>query len=73
MGACIKPKDLGDGLLEVASDTRVGQTYTVDTRYESCTCKGFQYRGNCKHLQRAVHEIAEAQREQLRHLLILVG
>lgn len=28
-----------------------GNTYEVDVEARTCTCPGFQYRGNCKHVE----------------------
>jgi hypothetical protein len=28
-----------------------GQTYTVNTEERTCSCPGFTFRGNCKHIQ----------------------
>ena len=38
-----------------------GQPYTVNTR---CDCKGFQYRGQCRHMV-AVNEYKATHREQV--------
>jgi hypothetical protein len=27
-----------------------GNTYSIDTDAKTCTCPGFMYRGNCKHI-----------------------
>jgi hypothetical protein len=43
-------RDAGAGGWLVASETTEGVWYEVRLAPESCTCKGFEYRGRCKHL-----------------------
>lgn len=31
-----------------------GQTYTVNTEEQTCSCPGFQFRGACKHIKELV-------------------
>lgn len=41
---------------EIESDTIRGKFYTVDTDKMTCTCKFFEYRGKCKHLDSIIPE-----------------
>lgn len=45
-------RDLGNKLYQIESDSEPGTYYTIDLVERICECKGFQYRGSCKHLQR---------------------
>ena len=43
------------GVYDVPSDTTPGATYRVDANGAGfCSCKGFEHRGRCKHLDRMV-------------------
>ena len=49
---------------EVAESTLIkvegskGNVYYVDTQAKNCTCTGFQFHGNCKHLKSVLNEQA---------------
>jgi uncharacterized Zn finger protein len=59
-------------ITEVKSE-RTGEIYTVDSIDASCTCKGFRYRGYCKHLRAEMGKLAARQRLELRGRMVLIG
>ncbi len=62
-------KNLGNGLYEVQSESVANKTYVVDLRDKGYTCKGFQYRGSCKHLRALQEREDEASVKELREQL----
>jgi hypothetical protein len=47
IGAYPEPKK--ENVIEVKGST--GKIYYIDTDKRTCTCPGFTYRGNCKHVK----------------------
>jgi hypothetical protein len=58
MGGVVTQKieSLGGGQYLVPSDSEPGHFHKVNVNEPSCKCKGFQYRGGCKHLRRVAEE-----------------
>lgn len=50
----------GDGTYEVRSFTDPSEWYMVDPIKVFCSCRAFEFRGGCKHLE-AVNEIIETE------------
>jgi len=44
-----RPEELDANIVEVKGST--GKTYIIDLDKKTCTCPGFTYRGNCKHVK----------------------
>ena len=44
-----RPEELESGIIEVQGSN--GNVYLVDTINKTCTCPGFTFRGNCKHVK----------------------
>ena len=44
-----RPEELESGIMEVQGSN--GNVYLVDTINKTCTCPGFTFRGNCKHVK----------------------
>ena len=44
-----RPEELAANIIEVKGST--GKTYIIDLDKKTCTCPGFTYRGNCKHVK----------------------
>lgn len=47
---------LSPDLVPVASASNPGTIYEVNVVTGACTCKGYEYRGRCRHLEVARHE-----------------
>lgn len=52
--------ELGDGRYAVSSNSKVDGGHLVLTK-DGCSCKGFQYRGDCAHYTRVISFIAEKE------------
>jgi hypothetical protein len=44
-----RAEELDTNIIEVKGST--GKTYIIDLDKKTCTCPGFTYRGNCKHVK----------------------
>ena len=44
-----RAEELDANIIEVKGST--GKTYIIDLDKKTCTCPGFTYRGNCKHVK----------------------
>ena len=47
-----REEELASHIIEVKGST--GNTYYIDTIKKTCTCPGFTYRGNCKHVKEII-------------------
>lgn len=62
-------KDLGNGIIEVPSESEAGVVYTVDTINKTCTCPDFTYKivkqegYECKHIQKAMNKTTSKSTE----------
>lgn len=45
-----------DNIVDITSDN--GNTYQVNLNSKNCTCRGFKFRGKCKHLDIAFQKVA---------------
>jgi SWIM zinc finger len=48
-------KKLESNLIKIMGSK--GNVYHVDPELKTCTCTGFQFHGNCKHLKSALEEV----------------
>jgi uncharacterized Zn finger protein len=70
----ITPHDLGTFL--VSSRSRRGQYHIVDIREATCSCKAFNIRGTCRHLQAVLltqTDLAERLKERAPMTVALVA
>ncbi len=54
----IEPTNIGDGIWEFPSE-KSKEVYRVDTNMPFCSCKGFYYKKDCKHMKRVKEVIVK--------------